>query len=88
MASIATVVRTSGIRARQRLWSMRTTAAQNASALTRLRKTILRTSPTVPEKTVIRRVGSERARVAALGRDGSSVRTASVLSGSSSSART
>jgi hypothetical protein len=88
MASIAAVVITSKITARHLLWSMRTTAAQNANAFTRPRKTILKTRPTVPEKVVISLVGSERARAPALGREGGSVRTASVLSGPSSSGRT
>jgi hypothetical protein len=63
---------------------MRTTAAQIASALTMLRKAILRTRPTVPENVVISRVGSERARAPALSRAGSSLRTADVVSGLSS----
>jgi hypothetical protein len=63
---------------------MRTTAAQIVSALTMLRKAILRTTPTVPEKVVISRVGSERARAPALSRPGGSLRTAVVLSGPSS----
>src|SRR6476661_2049123 len=62
MASIARVTIASRATARHLWWSTKTTAAQIANALTRLSSTILITSPTVPENTLIKRVGSERPR--------------------------
>src|SRR5436190_21943343 len=69
--------------ARHLWWSTRTATAQIVRAFTTQRNTIFRTSPTVPEKVVISRVGSERARAAAPSRAGKSLRTAVVLSRSS-----
>src|SRR6266702_1391862 len=69
MASIAAVANASTASARHLWWSASTTAAQIPNALTRLSKTILITNPTVPEKALISRVGSERALVPALDRE-------------------
>jgi hypothetical protein len=52
-------------------WSASTATAHSVAALTRERSTIFRTIPVVPENVVISRVGSERARAAALARAGS-----------------
>jgi acyl dehydratase len=66
-------------------WSASTATAQIVAALTMQRSAIFRTIPVVPENVVISRVGSDLARAAAPSRAGSSLRTAVVLSGSSSS---
>jgi hypothetical protein len=66
-------------------WSASTATAQIVAALTMQRSAIFRTIPVVPENVVISRVGSDLARAAAPSRAGSSLRTAVVLSGFSSS---